>query len=37
MEVLKALKNRREGVDDFLFFKVNLVTGMNALTDFSLE
>ena len=37
MEVLKTLKNGHEGVDDFLFFKVDFVTGMNALTDFCLK
>jgi hypothetical protein len=37
MEVLKALKNRDECVNDFLLFKRHLVIGMNSLTDFSLE
>jgi len=37
MEVLKTLQNGDECIDDFLFFKVELVTGMNAIGDFSFE
>lgn len=37
MEILKTLKNRNEGVDDFLFLKLDFATGIYALTDFSIE
>lgn len=37
MEVVQAVEDGEEGVDNFLFFKVELVSGMNAFVSLGLE